>query len=623
MQNASGYTLPSTAQALSFDPSYNRHTSKPPISRRMTTPASMTAPSLQSMPTPGQRLSTLPSTSNLSAAPAFDYTATNLAHGQGWSDVGTCTIPSDHRRDRAPDVIPSLPSDEELCHLSRFFIMNLLPQIPILTELDVADLNATIKSKRPLAYSMAFAAARFVPGCKAIRTMLTPTIVSLAKLQFDRIGHVESTDEDRWTLLQALAILYNWAPQQHTDPGASDDDFPTELWQEMLRASIETLALRHSLHKSAEEVVDLLKQGVENVQRTFAFRKYLYWLWLFSVAHFRSLVSQTPPSIREDATITHAVQLLESMAADDCVRCILARVELCLLWVPVGLRERGLGEWWCYVHAQVNLDSTLTLLDDLDVATQRWRQKWCPPEKHASFDDVTKSGREGAIDFCYHFTCFCIGTYVARAFQSSTSVESLTVSRTNLLMKTIERAHNFCQFFLELSPLAKSSVCFGPEIIFAMVEAGCEYLLHTHSSSVEPALVQPGHLSTVRGVAELMVDLGVDERHGARICGQRILAKMDTTMPTEGLHKPQRPKSHHKRSLTWAAGGNEQQAASKLLPFATTTDDTLRVQESVGQRELSNGHHQGLSTSSSDVIGLWAPYHGGEALGSGDLYWTS
>ena len=381
--------------------------------------------------------------------------------------------------------------------------------------------------------------------------------------------------------------------------------------------------MRHSLHKSAEEVVDLLKNEAENIQRTFAFRKYLYWLWLFSVAHFRSLVSQTPPSIREDATITHAVQLLESVAADNCVRCILARVELCLLWAQRGLRERGLGEWWCNVHTQVNLDSTLTLLDDLDVATQRWRQKWCPPEKNASFDDVIKSGREGAIDFYYHFTCFCIGTYVARAFQSSTLVESLTVSRINLLMRTIERAHNFCQFFLELSPLAKSSVCFGPEIIFAMVEAGCEYLLHTHSSSVEPALVQPGHLNTVRGVAELMVDLGVDEKHGARIYSQRILAKMYTTKSTEGSQKLQRLEGHHKRSLTWAAGGNEQQAAQTLLPFAATTDDTLRVQESLSQRELSNGHHQGLNTGSSDVVGLWASYHGSEALGNGDLYWTS
>lgn len=619
MQYASGCSVPSTVQALNFDPS------RPPISRNMTNPTNPTDPSLPSTPTQPSRLSALSFTSSSSATPALGCSATTPAHVQGWSDLGSGLMSNDHRHNIATDSAPSLPSDEELCHLSRFFITNLLPQIPVLTEVDVADLNATVKSKRPLAYSMAYTAARFVPGCKAIRTNLRPTIVCLAKLQFDRIGVVDSNDEDRWTLLQALAILHHWAPRQHSDLGAYDRDFPIELWQETLRGPVETFAFRHSLHKSAEESVDLLKRGVEDIQRTFAFRKYLYWLWLFSVAHFRSLVSQTPPSIREDATITHAAQLLESMTGDVRVRYILARVELCLLWVQGGLRERGLGEWWCNFHTQVNFDSTLTLLDELDVATQKWRQKWCSPKKNTSVHDVTNSGKDGAIDFYYHFTCFSIGTYVARALQSLTLAGSLTIPKIHLLIKTIERAYTLCQFFLELSPLAKSSVCFGPEISFAMVEISCEYLLQIHNSSIELALIQQAHLNAIRGVAELMIDMAVDEKHGASIYGQHILAKMQmyTTKLTEGLQKPQRHNNHCKRSLTWAAGGNEQQAQQTLLPLATITDDTLRGQENLGQLGLSNGHQQSLTTGSNDIAGIWAAYHGGATLGSGGLYWTS
>ena len=616
MQYASGCSVLPTVQAPNFD------SCRPPIIRSMTNP---TNHSLQSTPTQTSRLSALSSSSSLSATPALNYSSSSSAHVQGWSDLGSGLMLNDHRHNSAPDSAPSLPSDEELCHLSRFFITNLLPQIPVLTEVDVADLNATIKWKRPLAYTMAHTAARFVPGCKAIRTKLSPTIVFLAKLQFDRIGIVDSNDENRWTLLQALAILHNWAPRQHSDLGAYDSDFPTELWQEALRGPIETFAYRHSLQKSAEEVVDLLKRRAEDVQRTFAFRKYLYWLWLFSVAHFRSLVSQTPPSIREDATITHAAQLLDGMTGDVRVRYILARVELCLLWVQGGLRERGLGEWWCNFHTKVNFDSTLTLLDEFDIATQKWRQKWCSPEKNTSFDDVTKFGKDGAIDFYYHFTCFSIGTYVARALQSLTLVGALTVPKMNLLMKTIERAYTLCQFFLDLSPLAKSSVCFGPEISFAMVEISCEYLLQIHKSSIELALVQPAHLDAIRGVAELMIDMGVDEKHGASIYGQHILAKMRmySTKPTEGLQKPQRHNNHHKRSLTWAAGGNEQQAQQTLLPLAPITDHPLRGQESLDQRELSNEHQESMCTGSNDIAGIWATYHGGAALGSGDLYWTS
>ena len=584
---------------------------------------------LQSTPTQASRLSALSSTSVLSSPPVINYFATSPAHVQAWGDLGPSLMSNDHRHNSASDSAPSLPSDEELCHLSRFFITNLLPQIPVLTEADVADLDATVKFKRPLAYSMAHTAARFVPGCKAIRTKLSPTIVFLAKLQFDRIGVVDSDDESRWTLLQALAILHNWAPRQHSDLGAYDSEFPTELWQEALRGPIETFAFRHSLQKSAEEVVDLLKRRAEDIQRTFAFRKYLYWLWLFSVAHFRSLVSLTPPSIREDATITHAAQLLQGMTGDIRVRYILARVELCLLWVQGGLRERGLGEWWCNFHTKVNFDSTLTLLDEFEIATQKWREKWCSHEKNTSFGDAIKSGKDGAIDFYYYFTCFSIGTYVARALQSLTLVGPLTVPKMTLLMKTIERAYTLCQFFLELSPLAKSSVCFGPEISFAMVEVSCEYLLQIHNSSIELALIQPAHLNAIRGVAELMIDMGVDERHGASIYGRHILAKMrmyTTSKLTEGLQKPQRHNNnhhHHKRSLTWAAGGNEQQAQPTLLPLAPIADHTLRGQDNLGQRELSNEHQESLCTSSNDIAGTWATYHGGAALGSGDLYWTS
>lgn len=42
--------------------------------------------------------------------------------------------------------------------------------------------------------------------------MLAPTIRAMVWLQFDQS---KSSDEQRWTLLQALAVLYSWASLQH------------------------------------------------------------------------------------------------------------------------------------------------------------------------------------------------------------------------------------------------------------------------------------------------------------------------------------------------------------------------------------------------------------------------
>lgn len=54
-----------------------------------------------------------------------------------------------------------MPSEPILCY-------KFMEHIPVVTELDVSDMITIVKSKRLLAYSMVYVAARFVPGCRAI-----------------------------------------------------------------------------------------------------------------------------------------------------------------------------------------------------------------------------------------------------------------------------------------------------------------------------------------------------------------------------------------------------------------------------------------------------------------------
>ena len=597
------------------------HASRPSIGRSYTTPSLTAAPIVQSVPSDARWLPAASSIGGVPPPPIFDYNTTNAGHVQERSDLDARPDFSSHSYTPERESTLKVPNDEELCHLIRFFIVNMLVQIPILSELEVSDLAITVKSKRLLAYSMAYVAARFVPGCRAIRTMLIPTVLSISRLQLDELNQPDRVDEDRWALLQALAVLYSWAPL-HSAVG--DGNSQLEPNQEMLRLAIEKLTLRYSLHVSAKEVADLSKSGAENVHHTFAFRKYLYWLWLFTLAHFRSLISQTPPSIREDATITAAAQLLECKTLDSRVRRILARVELCLLWVRAGLRERGLGEWWCVFRNQVDTSSTLAVLGDLDAALQLWHRTWCPIETQFPFERTAKPASEGVVEFYYHFTRFCVARYVVEVFQPSSSAESLQLSMMNLVTKATERASTFCRFFLELSPLAKSSIRFSPESTFAMVASSCEYLIQACSSSAQLNHSRMDHMSIVGGVAELLLDLGADDKHGAKLYGQSLLPKLEVLKAAEQPQKLQKTSASHKRSNTWAGTRSDSHGAQALLSFAGITDDSWSIQGNLGQRVPLNSEQAGIAMDSSDGTGLWAMnYQGGESIAGNGSYWTS
>ena len=612
---------------------------KPPIYRNNTAPVSVLSPGFTPIHSPSQWSSSPLHPLPLRAQSGFSYTPANSVHGQGRDTASAWPAASGTNGDHVEKISldehlngivgdgPSSPRDEEVFHLSRFFVTNLLHHIPVITEGDLNDFGST--TKRPLAYCMAYVAAHFMPGCKAIRVALTSFVAPIARLQLERYDTSESTEESRWIQLQALSILYNWSSSQHHGSAnlALVDNVPAELQQDMLQASVETLARRYYLHRSPADVTELLKRNDQNVGQSFAFRRCLYWLWLFSEAHFRALVSQSPPSVREDSSIMQAVQLLHDMADDDCARNILARVELCLLWSRPALRECNLNEWWCRVQTQLNLESLLALLDDMDTATHSWHQKWQPPESAIHPRPAARVGKDETIDFYYYFTCFYIGSHIARAIQSSTAAESLPLSRIHTFTKTIDRGNKLCRFFLELSPLSKYSVCFSPEIVYAIMASCCAALLQIINSTNDAGLDKPVHQSTIRQVADLMVDLSIAERQGAKGRGQYLLASLRENetvhRPATATAVPQRPTAHHKRSMTWTGKGGEQQAAQTLLSFVPATDDTLSVPQIFNQHDITNVQQQGFTSGPVDGLGLLTPYQASPPVGSADSYWTS
>lgn len=495
----------------------------------------------------GPWLSMLPTLFEGPVPSGYNSATPGLGHWHGWTNVAQVPGLSHPNREPMLDAASSLPNDEEICHLSRFFETNLIEHVPVLTRLDVSNLGTIVKTKRLLVYCMAHVAARFVPGCRAIRNTLTPILRSMFWLQFDQ---PESSDEQRWTLLQALAVLYTWASIPHAE---AQGDSELVLTMTQLRASIETLALKYSLHNSAAEVARLPKHDAGNLHQRFAFRKYMYWLWMFSTGYFQSLISQSPPRIREDASITLASQLLQNMIHDDQVREILAPVELCLIWVDAGRRGYGLGQWWCGIPTQVEIDSRLVILHDLDTSLQAWQQRWTRRGTSSRLEDMPRIGRNSSIDICYYYTRFCISTYVTRLFQSSSSADAHTMSIINLVTQSIERAWSLCNFLLKLTPLAKSSMAFNPELKFAMIASCCDYLVYIYNDSADLDLLQSSQITAMAEVVELMIDLGADDRHGAKVYGRSIMLRLQSARSGK-LWQPSPSMSSQKNGQTWNIG---------------------------------------------------------------------
>ncbi|KIV82972.1 hypothetical protein PV11_05034 [Exophiala sideris] len=509
----------------------------------------------------------------------------------------------------------SSPSDEELSHLCRFFIMNLLVYIPILAKSDVGDFAEMVKmNKRPLAYSMAYVAARFVPGCRSIRAMLVPEILSMLKIRYE---HAERGDDERWMLLQAFAVLYTWASPQDIERSMNSTDDEVELSQDALRASMEMLALRWSLHRSGEEVVRLTKEGGD-IRQTFAFRKYCYWLWMFSSAHFHSLLSRTPPTIREDATIRWANQNLQQYSNDESTLQILAEVDLSLLWIQKGANERNAGEWWCPISNETDLTSTMSVLKGLDDALNVWYQRWHRQNQHPSTDFAVDPGRSSSIDFHHRFTRFCFSTHVTKLSQSLAPGETVPLSVVDLIVQSVERASTLCDLFLDLTPLAKSSIRFAPESTFAMMAFACEWVIRAKNFFPGMECVKPHDLDSVRGVAELMVDLGIDNKHSARVYGESILTKLNTATrpsPSRSSTWSMVPQEHKLDQQTWAPATTptpHPMGSRALIESVTAMDGVWPLRSSPIQRPHSTGPQLGLAITSGDGSEVFSNYNGSE-----------
>ena len=418
--------------------------------------------------------------------------------------------------------------------------MKILYLVPVMTPTDIEDVGSLVSRKRRLAYCLAFVAARFVPGCEHIREQLAPHVVQFLR---DMTRFSSDNAEETWTNLLAFAVIYAY---RQTD--ASSNDSPKRIYDEYLnhwtlKSAIETFALRLSLHRSFEDVKNLLRTNVPEIVTEPAYRYYIFWLWLFTMAHHHSLVTRTPPSIREDTTIRCSSDLLKNVENDSCVLRILAEVDLCILWGHAGRLEKGLGEWWCSPPEGKGFHETLSILEDADAALQVWSQRWGLVELQGRPDLGTGSpptGASTAVDFHFRFTRFCISTFATRTVhhqslattgltdgESSPSPAKISAAITLSVLKSAHIASHCCDFMLDLSPLQKDSLRYIADFGFAMISFCCLYIINAFELFGSRHAVINNYIRKVEQAAHLMVELSVGSNNCPRVYGEWILARVE------------------------------------------------------------------------------------------------
>lgn len=253
--------------------------------------------------------------------------------------------------------------------------------IPILPCEEMEDPEKLIEQKKNLANCVCFVAARFLPGGNAIREKLMPSISELLQQKFPM--SLGGSDEELATL-QAFAVLYVYRPAT-TLPQFED------LTHWRLKSIVEAYAIHLGCHRSVNELQNLIRSRAPDITTSKSYKRYVMWLWLFTMAQHMSLVTGSPPTIREDASIRLAPEILRNVNNKAEVMRLLGEVELCLLWSEVNpllyllpaanksqasFIDRGLAEWWCQI--QTTGSERSVVLHDIDGLLDKWSKKWQP-----------------------------------------------------------------------------------------------------------------------------------------------------------------------------------------------------------------------------------------------------
>ncbi|KAJ9607129.1 hypothetical protein H2200_008201 [Cladophialophora chaetospira] len=377
-----------------------------------------------------------------------------------------------------------------------FFRVKILYCVPVIDDADLRDPTYVIQQKRPLAYCAAFIASQFIPGSTA------------------------------------FAVLYAYRPAADVYQLPAAPTSPPFLNRWVLKNSIEAFAIRAGLHRSIDDLRALLRSSSQRTSESLVFHKYIYWLWLVAMSHHFSLMTRTSPSIREDSSISSAVDLLRDVPRPPRVTRILAEIDLYTLWQRAGRRDPGLAEWWCTPSNTQSPEELLGVLEDMDGALEVWGQRWgLRGEPNTTISNVDISAN-GAVEFHFRRMHFCVATFGTQHIlertqsvldkDSATGAELEDAARESIL-KSVKAAHDCARCLVDIPPLRRETVRYMSEFGYGLIAFCCIYMIQAHKlfGAALPDLER--FLTSVEEVATFMSEMAVANNAAPRLYGQTIM----------------------------------------------------------------------------------------------------
>lgn len=365
-------------------------------------------------------------------------------------------------------------------------------------------------------------------------------------------------EDTLWIQLQALAVLYAYRPAGDVFPLSGAPQASSFLNHWTLKHSIEAFALRVGLHRSIDRLKVLLQRDSSDVSKSSAFSMYVYWLWLVTMSHHFSLMTRTPPTLREDSTIAQAVDLLRDIPRPSRVTRVLAEIDLFTLWQQAGRSAPGLAEWWCTPSDSMSVEGIVAALEDVEGALEVWSQRWgLRGESNVTISNVDTS-KNGAVSFHFESTRFCISSFGTRyilektrsAFdQEFTSRSALSHLARESVMKSVHAAHACSRCLVDISPLRRETVRYMGEFGYAFVAFCCLYLIQAYEFFGTALPMSNSYMVSVEEVATFMTEMAVANNTAPRLFGNSILRQLRRVL--EG------PTNGHEVSQPWTEKDNE------------------------------------------------------------------
>ncbi|OQV01839.1 hypothetical protein CLAIMM_07130 [Cladophialophora immunda] len=375
------------------------------------------------------------------------------------------------------------------------FRERLLHFIPVLCKEDF-DAESLLDKHPNLAYCICYVTSFFLAGgistANALRGLVSDFVL-------EKCTNPIGTSAEDLQDFRALLILYAYARPSPAGTGTRHP-IPTSV----LKALLEGHAINIGIHRSVEGVKADLVSGRKDINMTIEYKKYTYWLWLYTMAHHTAILNSSPPSIRGDASIRIATSLLAGIDKSAQTSRILGEVELCLLWEKASLLDCRLSEWWCVPESLESLDcSPSAALEVAEMEIQAWCNKW------NAF--IARGGFGLGLDFHFRYARFCIISYTLRFIQGSTG--NLSGSERESVKQCVQYALEIIDWTLHLSPVSKDALRYMSDFGFVMIAFVALFVVQVHQH-VKPVYAElKDAMDRVEALADLMADLACSPSH--------------------------------------------------------------------------------------------------------------